>query len=160
MSDPARPRIHRNWVIIIVIVLVLTGGAGLFWWRGASPASDGGTGRIGRTLFTPQERAPEGVRIRVEVLNATSTARLAQSATRLLRDRGFDVVATGNSPTKRDSTLVLDRTNHPEWARLVASVLGRSGIGSVELRPDTSRYVDITVLLGAEWTPPSKAFHP
>ena len=158
MSDPTRPRIHRNWMIAIVIALVLTGGAGLLWWRGASPASDGG--RIGRTLFTPQERAPEGVRIRVEVLNATSTARLAQSATRLLRDRGFDVVATGNSPTKRDSTLVLDRTNHPEWARLVASVLGRSGSGAVELRPDTSRYVDITVLLGAEWTPPSKAFDP
>ena len=38
-----------------------------------------------------------------------------------LRDRGFDVVATGNAPP-RDSTLVLDRTNHPEWARLVASV--------------------------------------
>ncbi len=158
MTDSIRPRMHRNWMIAIVIALVLTGGAGLFWWRGAGPASDGG--RSARTLFTPQERAPEGVRIRVEVLNATATPRLAQSATRLLRDRGFDVVATGNSQPQRDSTLVLDRTNHPEWARLVASVLGRSGSGAVELRPDTSRYVDITVLLGAEWTPPSKAFHP
>ena len=157
-TDPERPRIHRNWMIVIVIVLILTGGAGMFWWRGAGPASDGA--RTGRTLFTPQERAPDGVRIRVEVLNATVTPRLAQGATRLLRDRGFDVVATGNSTTKLDSTLVLDRTNHPEWARLVASVLGRSGSSAVELRPDTSRYVDITVLLGAEWTPPSKAFHP
>src|SRR5688500_5396010 len=106
MTDSTSPRIHRNWMIVIVIALVLTGGAGLFWWRGAGPASD--SGRTGRTLFTPQERAPDGVRIRVEVLNATATPRLAQSATRLLRDRGFDVVATGNSPTKRDSTLVLD----------------------------------------------------
>ena len=160
MTEPMRPRIHRNWMIVILLALLLTGGAGLFWWRGAGPASDGGPGASGRTLFTPQERSPEGVRIRVEVLNATATPRLAQSATRLLRDRGFDVVATGNSPTKRDSTLVLDRTNHPEWARLVASVLGRSGEGAVELRPDTSRYVDITVLLGAEWTPPLKTFYP
>ena len=157
MTVTPRPRIHRDWMIAIVVARILTGGAGMLWWR-ASPGLDGG--RTGRTLFTPQERAPEGVRIRVEVLNATNTTRLAQSATRLLRDRGFDVVATGNSLTKLDSTLVLDRTNHPEWARLVASVLGRSGEGAVEVRPDSSRYVDVTVLLGAEWTPPSKAFHP
>ena len=156
MTERDRPRMHRNWMVAIAVALLLTGGAGMFWWRGAGPASDGG--RPGRTLFTPQERAPEGVRIRVEILNATATPRLAQSATRLLRDRGFDVVLTGNSPTRRDSTLILDRTNHPEWARLVASVLGRSG--AVELRPDSSRYVDVTVLLGAEWTPPTKAFNP
>ena len=158
MSDATGAKIHRNWMIAIVIALILTGGAGMLWWKGSSSATSGS--RSGRTLFAPQERAPEGVRIRVEILNATATPRLAQSATRLLRDRGFDVVATGNSPTRRDSTLVLDRTNHPEWARLVASVLGRTGSGAVELRPDTSRYVDITVLLGAEWTPPTKAFHP
>ena len=157
MTETTGTRIHRNWMIAIVIALILTGGAGLFWWRGSSSAGHGGSGR---TLFTPQERAPEGVRIRVEILNATATPRLAQGATRLLRDRGFDVVATGNNLTRLDSTLVLDRTNHPEWARLVASVLGRSGPGAVELRPDTSRYVDITVLLGADWTPPSKAFNP
>ena len=158
MNENGGPRIHRNWMIAIVIALILTGGAGMLWWRGSSSSGDG-TGS-GRTLFAPQERAPEGVRIRVEILNATATPRLAQSATRLLRDRGFDVVATGNSPTRLDSTLVLDRTNHPEWARLVASVLGRAGPGSVELRPDSSRYVDVTVLLGAEWTPPTKAFNP
>ena len=158
MNDTPGPRIHRNWMFAIVVALILTGGAGTLWWRGSSSAGLGGGS--GRTLFAPQERAPEGVRIRVEILNATATPRLAQSATRLLRDRGFDVVATGNSPTPRDSTLVLDRTNHPEWARLVASVLGRSGPGAVELRPDSSRYVDITVLLGAEWTPAAKAFNP
>ena len=158
MNDSPGPRIHRNWMIAIVVALILTGGAGMLWWRGSSSSDD--SGGSGRTLFAPQERAPEGVRIRVEVLNATATPRLAQSATRLLRDRGFDVVATGNNATRLDSTLVLDRTNHPEWARLVASVLGRSGSGAVELRPDTSRYVDITVLLGAEWTPPAKAFYP
>ena len=158
MSEDGRPRIHRNWMIVIVVMLILTGGAGTLWWRGSSSAGDGSGS--GRTLFTPQERAPEGVRIRVEILNATATPRLAQSATRLLRDRGFDVVATGNNSARLDSTLVLDRTNHPEWARLVASVLGRSGPGAVQLRPDSSRYVDITVLLGAEWTPPTKAFHP
>jgi len=121
------------------------------------PGGGGSSARSPRELFTPEERAPEGVRIRVEVLNATSTPRLALSATRLLRDRGFDVVSIGNSPARRDSTLVIDRTNHPEWARLVASVLGRA---AVEARADTSRYVDISVLIGTNWTPPPKTLYP
>ena len=45
----------------------------------------------------------------------------------------------------------------PMIGRLVASVLGR---GTTEVRADTSRYVDITVLLGADWTPPAKALYP
>ena len=153
---PKSPERRRRWLIVGIIILIVTTVAGIVLWRrGASEDADN---RPTRTLFTPQERAPEGVRIRVEILNATATPRLAQGATRLLRDRGFDVVATGNSPSRRDSTIVLDRTNHPEWARLVASVLGRGT--AVETRPDTSRYVDVTVLLGADWTSATKAFNP
>ena len=148
-----RPRLRT---LIAFTVLLAAGLAAGVWWRQGAPDKVGD--RPSRTLFTPEERAPEGVRIRVEILNATMTPRLAQGATRLLRDRGFDVVATGNSPARRETTLVLDRTNHPEWARLVASVLGPGA--AVESRPDTSRYVDITVLLGADWTPPAKAFNP
>jgi hypothetical protein len=155
LNGPDAPPRRRRWIILVIAVLAVAAGGAAVWWVTAS--DDGGT-RSARTLFTPEERAPEGVRIRVEILNATATPRLAQSATRLLRDRGFDVVSIGNNPTRRDSTLVLDRTNHPEWARLVASVLGRSS--AVAARPDSSRYVDITVLLGADWTPPSKAFDP
>lgn len=148
---------RSRWRTVAIVAAILAVGVAVASWYALS-GEDADGRRTTRTLFMPEERAPEGVRVRVEVLNATSTPRLAQSATRLLRDRGFDVVSTGNSPTRRDSTLVLDRTNHPEWARLVASVLGRGG--ATELRPDTSRYVDVTVLLGTDWTPPTKAFHP
>jgi hypothetical protein len=154
MNDETPPR-RRRWIIVLIALVAVAGAGAAIWWAIAS--DEDGT-RSARTLFTPEERAPAGVRIRVEILNATATPRLAQSATRLLRDRGFDVVSIGNNPTRRDSTLVLDRTNHPEWARLVASVLGRGS--AVAPRPDSSRYVDITVLLGADWTPPSKAFDP
>ena len=155
-DDEVAPRRRRRTIALVLgLLIAATAGAALWWIRGAG---DGSASRPARTLFTPEERAPEGVRVRVEILNATATPRLAQGATRLLRDRGFDVVSTGNSPQRRDSTLVLDRTNHPEWARLVASVLGRGD--AVELRPDSSRYVDVTVLLGADWTPPTKAFNP
>jgi hypothetical protein len=102
-------------------------------------------------------RAPDGVRIRVEVLNATSTSGLARRATFHLRDRGFDVVASGNAREPRDSVLVLDRSGHPEWAQLVARAMGGA---AVEARPDSSRYLDVTVLVGAAWRPPAESFNP
>lgn len=152
--DAAGPTARRRAIAIAIAIAVVAVGAALWW---GTTASSDGSDRGGRSLFTPEERAPEGVRIRVEILNATATPRLAQGATRLLRDRGFDVVATGNTQA-RATTLVLDRTGHPEWARLVASVLGRGE--AVEARPDTSRYVDVSVLLGADWMPPAKTFNP
>jgi hypothetical protein len=155
MSESEPSRFSRRQFALGAGVLLLI--AALVVWTQLRPATGGGGARSARELFTPAERAPEGIRIRVEILNATATPRLALSATRLLRDRGFDVVSIGNSPARRDSTLVIDRTAHPEWARLVASVLGRAAI---EARADTSRYVDITVMLGADWTPPAKALYP
>ena len=103
------------------------------------------------------DRAPSGVRIRVQVLNATDIRGLAQRATDHLRDKGFDVVDIGNNREKMDSTLVLDRSNHPEWAKRIAAAMGGA---QVLLRPDTSRYLDVTVLIGGNWRPPSQPFRP
>ncbi|HEX2781875.1 MAG TPA: LytR C-terminal domain-containing protein [Gemmatimonadaceae bacterium] len=117
-----------------------------------------GTHRGKGGVFTRSDaRAPEGVRVRVQVLNATRVRGLARRATLHLRDRGFDVVETGTTQPARDSTLVLDRSNHPEWAALVAKALGAT---RVESRPDTSRYLDVTVLLGDSWRPPAEPFYP
>jgi hypothetical protein len=102
-------------------------------------------------------RAPAGVRIKVEVLNASTVRGLARRATMHLRDRGFDVVASGTSGERRDSTLVLDRSGHPEWARLAAQAMGGA---RVESRRDTSRYLDVTVLVGASWRPPAEPLYP
>ena len=101
--------------------------------------------------------APAGVRIRVEVLNATRVRGLARRATMHLRDRGFDVVHVGTSRDARDSTLVLDRSGHSDWAQLVARALGGA---RVERAPDSSRYLDVTVLVGAAWRPPAEPFYP
>jgi hypothetical protein len=99
---------------------------------------------------------PDGVRIKVEVLNASGQRGLARRATFALRDAGFDVVRRCD-PERRDSTLVLARSGNDGWAALVARALGGA---RVESRPDTSRYLDVTVLLGADWRPPTKPFHP
>ncbi|HEY7409019.1 MAG TPA: LytR C-terminal domain-containing protein [Gemmatimonadaceae bacterium] len=101
--------------------------------------------------------APAGVRIRVEVLNATRVRGLARRATMHLRDRGFDVVTVGTSREARDSTVVLDRSGHPDWAALVAKALGGA---RVEQARDSSRYLDVTVLIGASWRPPAEPFYP
>ena len=111
---------------------------------------------LGR-LVTKEVTAPPNTRVRVEIINATKTRGLARRATRLLRDRGFDVVTYATSGTTQDSTVVLDRSNHLDWARLVGQALGGA---RVEARPDTSRYVDVTVVLGTAWRPPPQPFSP
>lgn len=105
----------------------------------------------------PDASAPEGERVRVEVLNATSVRGLARRATLHLRDRGFDVLFMGTASEQRDSTLVLDRSGHPEWAKRVSDALGGARI---ESRPDSSRYLDVTVLLGRSWRAPAHPFYP
>ncbi|HEY5546752.1 MAG TPA: LytR C-terminal domain-containing protein [Gemmatimonadaceae bacterium] len=111
--------------------------------------------------LSPPERiavlVPDGVRIKVEVLNASGQRGLARRATFALRDAGFDVVRFANDPQRRDSTLVLARSGNDDQAALVARALGGA---RVESRPDSSRYLDVTVLLGADWRPPAKPFHP
>ena len=110
-----------------------------------------------RRQTAPDVNAPADTRVRVQVLNATTARGLARRATLLLRDRGFDVLEVGTAPEQRDTTLVLDRSGHPEWAKRVADALGGA---RVESRPDSSRYLDVTVLLGRSWRAPAQPFYP
>jgi LytR cell envelope-related transcriptional attenuator len=113
---------------------------------------------VGKSLrhanASPRNGAP---RVRVQVLNTTKTRGLARRAMLYLRDQGFDVVEVGTARPLVDTTLVLDRSRHPDWARSVATSLGAA---RVEARPDTSRYLDVTVLIGSSWRPPAQPFYP
>lgn len=149
MTAPARPR-RRRYGRIILVVLILAIISAVVWF-------------VARAFSNPVEpsvpddaRAPEGVRIKVEVLNATKTRGLARKATVFLRDRGFDVVGSGTDAEPRAKTVVYDRSAHPEWARLVGLAMN----APVVSRPDSSRYLDVTVLIGADWRPPPLPFHP
>ena len=102
-------------------------------------------------------RAPSDVRVRVQVLNTTRTRGLARRATRLLRDRGFDVVEIGTTTPTLDTTLVLDRSGHPAWASVAVAVLQPA---RAVARPDSSRYLDITVLIGRTWRAPPHPLDP
>lgn len=147
----------RLWVIALGVVAAV-GGVYLL----TRPAADAAAAVLpdgGAAFGTADDssRAPDGVRVRVEVLNASRVRGLARRATMELRDRGFDVVAIGNSGELRDSTLVLHRSGDEEWARRVARAVGGA---TVELRPDSSHYVDVSVLLGGTWRPPPGPFRP
>jgi len=92
-----------------------------------------------------------GARVRVEVLNAGGASGMARKATERLRERGFDVVYFGNARTfGRDSSLVIDRVGDVRTARSVADALG---IRRVRSLPDSNLYLDVSVLLGTDWTP-------
>ena len=129
--------------VLVVALVAIAGGVALARPRPRPPS--------------PPVHAPSGVRIRVQVLNATATRGLARRATGYLRDRGFDVVGMATARQARDSTLVIDHGGNPEWARLVARAFGGA---TVEQRPDSSRYLDVTVLIGRDWTPPTEPFYP
>jgi hypothetical protein len=129
--------------IVLVALVAVAGGVGLARPRPGASA--------------PPVQVPAGVRIRVQVLNATATRGLARRATGYLRDRGFDVVDMATAPRPRDSTLVIDHRGNPEWAQLVARAFGGA---AVERGPDSSRYLDVTVLIGRDWTPPTEPFYP
>jgi hypothetical protein len=101
--------------------------------------------------------APAGSRVTVEVFNATKHRGLGRHAMFYLRDHGFDVVTLGTSAAKGDETVVVSRRAHPEWARLVAQALGSS---RVQVEPDSSRDVDVSVYVGSAWRPPSQPFYP
>lgn len=137
--------------------MLLLAGAGWYGWdyyrKTAAPAA-GAPGTFDEAAYNVV--APPGVRIKVEVQNATATRGLARRATLYLRDRGFDVVSFGNASERRDSTVVLDRSGKADFAALVA----RAMKARVESRPDSSRYLDATVLVGSDWRPPALPFYP
>jgi hypothetical protein len=140
------PAALKRIAIVAVAAVALVVAAVLWRDRGLEPPS------------TVTVLVPDDVRIKVEVLNASGQRGLARRATFALRDAGFDVVRFDNAPGEpRDSTLVLSRSGKDDWAQLVARALGGA---RVEVRPDSTRYLDVTVLLGADWRPPAKPFHP
>ncbi len=138
-----------RWILLALIL----GAAGFAVYRyrfGKSSAE------VVAAVAAPEVMVPAGTRIKVEVLNATKVRGLARRATFFLRDRGFDVVSMGTSRLESDSTVVLDRSGHPEWASLVAKALN----AKVQTRLDSSRYLDVTVLIGRNWRPPALPFYP
>ena len=134
------------FLTLLAVAALVGSAAWAFFGRRA-----GGGGAAPAPVSAP---APAG-RVRVEVLNASGRAGLAREATRILRDRGFDVVSFGNARGfGPDTSLVLDRVGRMDAARQVADALG---VRRVLARPDSNLYLDATVVLGRDWIPAPQA---
>ncbi len=153
----AAARRRRRRVALLILLAAIAGG--VFRPRGERESATGGADAPAEPARRPTRVVPDSVRIKVEVLNATSTRGLGRLATAWLRDKGFDVVGTGTAPSaeRLDSTLVLDRSGHADWAQLAAKAMGGA---RVEARPDSLRYVDLTVLIGRSWRAPPQSLYP
>ncbi|MDX2183795.1 MAG: LytR C-terminal domain-containing protein [Gemmatimonadaceae bacterium] len=151
----------RARVLVAGAGLAVCAAGGWWWWRRtAADTTTTETSRAVAAALPRGARAPDSTRVIVEVLNASQVRGLGRRATLFLRDAGYDVVYTANDPaadTPLDSSVVIDRTGHPEWAKRVAKALGAA---TVETRPDSLRYVDLTVRLGRAWRPPANSLYP
>jgi hypothetical protein len=143
----------RAWMAVgFVLLLAVLGASGVAMHSRSGPAP-----LLASVTRHDEVRAPNGARIRVQVLNTTKTRGLARRATQLLRDRGFDVVELGTVGPTMDTTLVLDLSGHPAWAEAVAKVMAPA---HTRARRDSSRYLDISVLVGSSWRPPADPLYP
>ena len=139
VADSPRRTVRVLRITVIGAVLAAS-GTGLIRWLDRQ-----------EVLIEAAARAPLERRIRVEILNGGGRSGMARAATDELRAVGFDVVDMGNATEfDRDSSVVLDRVGDLDAARGVAESLG---IRSVETQIDSSRLLEVSVLLGAEWEP-------
>jgi predicted short-subunit dehydrogenase-like oxidoreductase (DUF2520 family) len=89
-------------------------------------------------------------KVQVEVLNGTGRQGAARTATRMLRQQGFDVVFLGNADSAATATRVIARRGDSTAAQAVARTLGSGG---VVVQTDTLRRVDVSVVLGDDFRP-------
>ena len=109
---------------------------------------------------TPPIPGDRGSAITVEVLNANGRSGDARVGTRLLRRHGIDVVFFGNADAGTlDSTRIIVRRGSAKVGEQVRAALG---LGKVEIDLDSSKLLDVSVLLGTDFVPPRSSldFHP
>jgi hypothetical protein len=140
VEQPGSPRIIRVGVAIAAVAVL----AAHVWWTRA-----GGGARVESSPRLALAAA-KGITVVVEVRNGTARVGLARQVTRLLRERGVDVIYFGSGP-ETDSTRILVRRGEVARGEDVARVLGT---GSVRVVPDSLLRVDVTVLLGADYRLP------
>ena len=136
----------RTRVVGLVLVLLLVAAFAISFVLGlgddATPVAMPGVQRPVPTLDSGR---------RVEVLNAAGRSGLARTASDRLRTAGCDVVCFGNAGNRADSlSIVLDRVGKLDLAQAVGRQLG---ITRVETALDSTRLVEVTVILGVDWPP-------
>ncbi len=146
----------RGRLAIGVLVIAVIAAAAVWWLlRGEpEPAQESAAAAVAPDTAA---RAPDGVRIRVRVLNGTKTTGLARRGMQRLRDYGYDVVDFGTASASSEHTFIeVDASARAAGDRIARALGG----GDVRERRAPSPHVDVTVVLGADWQPPPQPFRP
>ena len=159
-SPERRDKSARSWTALALITLVGVGALAAWWQAGTREerAVQAAQRPTVAALDDTTARPPQGVRIRVRVLNTSGASGLARRATQHLREYGFDVVDFSSGRSDPSAvTRIHVHTGHDDWATRVRKALG---VGAISVDDDTSRYVDLTVFVGRDWRPPAESFRP
>lgn len=135
------------------VALILGALAGCRPGGGGGGGGGGPAGAAGAPALAYAIPGANGSRITVEVLNASGKPSLARAGTRVLRQAGIDVVFFGNAGAAvgmLDSTRIVVRRPTPWVGERVRKAL-QTGRVVVEL--DSTRLLDASVLLGADFAP-------
>lgn len=144
---------------MLVAALLVAGGTTASWWqRRTRAANEQRAGDHGALPSDITARPADGERIVVRVVNGSQRRGLGRRATFVLRDFGYDVVDyDGQSGPALDETEIVVHTGKTDAADRVKRALGA---GRVTVREDSSRYVDLTVVLGRDWRAPTEPLRP
>jgi hypothetical protein len=119
----------------------------------------------GYVPFLPDSAAiaPDSVRIRIHVLNATRRAGLARRATHYLRDHGYDVVDYGSVAEvarggEEATTTVIEVA--PAFRVYSERIRRALRVGAIRDPVSPLAYADVVVRIGRDWNPPPEAFRP
>jgi LytR cell envelope-related transcriptional attenuator len=158
MPAPEGPRRKkRGWLILALLAVVMAGAWAASRQLQNRPVVSSANGTMA-AVNDSLARAPSESRVRVRVLNASGTRGYARRATIELRDRGFDVVEYETERGKpRSGTLIVSHTGHRDWAERLQRAFGT---GTIEARPDSLRYVDLTIFVGRDWKPSTETLRP
>ena len=146
-------------LVLSALLVATVAGVGIWYVRSVN----GGTDRAAATPVVVEivqdtsARAPQGVRIRIRVINGTSTAGLARRGTRHLRDYGYDVVDYGTAAQPTRETVVQVVAESRDWGARIVRALGA---GTVRERSEPLPHADVVVTLGSDWKPPAQPFRP
>lgn len=130
-------------------VMLVTAGVVAACGRGEARPTSAARGEVAESTFAWPLPDPERAVV-VEVRNGAGVQGLARLVTRRLRAGGADVVAFGSHDAAAETTLVLVRRGSDDAGKRVRDLLGQ---GLVRVARDSTRRVDVSVILGADYRP-------
>ena len=87
--------------------------------------------------------------IRIEVLNGSSSKSNLSNLTKYLKEKGYNVVKTGNNNSTISKTTIINRTNQP--SEISKELKTAVGSGTITTGTKTDSRIDYTIIIGNDY---------